>query len=198
MCRCYITELFIDVSLKKMHGAPRIRKDLIVSQGLVAKDQSIARNLARTLGEAAVKCRRDKPLAELDRAAWEVKLTYEVPERAIDLVPLRPRLERRFEAASVSSLHDELMCHLPLGVLAIKAAFAPSSFSEGFSLAKFGSLKLLLVALLPPVSSLGSLSLSALKAKKKGPPAANRGRRGDGGEHNSSPSGLELPRRRSF
>jgi len=53
-----------------------------------------------------------------------------------------------------------------LGFLAIKAAFAPSSFSEGFSLAKFGSLKLLLVALLPPVSSLGSLSLSALKAKK--------------------------------
>ena len=112
---------------------------------------------ARTLGEAAVRYRRDIPLAELDRAAWEVKLTYEVPERAIDLVPLRPRLKRRFKAASVSSLHDELMWHLMLGFLAIKAAFAPSSFSEGFSLAKFGSLKLLLVALLPPVSSLGSL-----------------------------------------
>jgi hypothetical protein len=58
------------------------------------------------------------------------------------------------------------MFHLPLGFLEIKAAFAPSSFSDGISLAKFGSLKLLLVALLPPVSSLGSLSLSALKAKK--------------------------------
>jgi hypothetical protein len=142
-----------------MHGA-------VKSQGQVAKDQSIAQSWARTLGEAAVKYRRDIPLAELDRAACEVKLAYEVPERAIDLVPLHPRLERRFEAASVSSLHDELMFHLPLGILAIKAAFAPSSFSDGISLAKFGSLKLLLVALPPPVSSLGSLSQSALEAKK--------------------------------
>ena len=105
-------------------------------------------------------------MAELDRAACEVKLAYEVPERKIDLVPLHPRLERRFEAASVSSLHDELMFHLSLGFLAIKAAFAPSSFSDGTSFAKFGSLKLLLVALPPPVSSLGSLSQSALEAKK--------------------------------
>ena len=58
------------------------------------------------------------------------------------------------------------MFHLQLGFLAIKAAFAPSSFSDEISLAKFGSLKLLLVALPPPVSSLGSLSQSALEEKK--------------------------------
>ncbi len=112
------------------------------------------------------------------------------------MVPLHPRLERRFEAASVSSLHDELMCHLPLGFLAIKIR-TELVFRRIF----VGDIRLSEIAVSGATPTRIESRLPEPKrprGKKNGPPAANRGRRGDGGEHNSSPSGLEHPRRRSF
>ena len=135
--------LFPALSPDKMKGVPQVRKDLKQKLGLVALDRALAKKWTDECEENAT-YRREVPLEQLQAEAKSIALTYELPKNIIEPVPMRARLRLNYDAVKVTFLKGELMCHLPLFLLA-----ATCASSKAWSFLRL-NLDLLLVTLLPP------------------------------------------------
>jgi hypothetical protein len=128
---------------ENMAGTPRVRsfKD---ENTYSLQDSKLAESWTSKLEEDAIKgaYRRDIPSAEIEARGREVKLTFQLnPPK--EESPMGNRLEHNYSNASAQNLENELKCHLPLSVVAMRAASL-----EDWT--QFRQIKVLLAVLLPP------------------------------------------------
>ena len=128
---------------ENMAGAPRMRsfKD---KNTYSLQDLKLAESLTSMLEEDVLKgaYRRDIPSAEIEARGSEVKSTLQLNSSKEEL-PMGNRLEQKYSNASAQNLENELKCHLPLSVVAMRAA----SLEDWL---QFRQIKILLAVLLPP------------------------------------------------
>jgi hypothetical protein len=130
---------------ENMAAAPRVRS-FKVDDTYSSKDSLLAQAWASKLEDDARKgsYRRDITCADLEAKGREVKLTYQV-DTLKQKSPMEKRLLHNYSTAMPGTLEMELRCHLPLSILAMKAA----SLDDW---PQFGHFKVLLATLLPPIA----------------------------------------------
>lgn len=151
------TKFFPMVAPEIMVNAPRVRKDLKIGDGLVAKDEALAATWAEALVKDSEGYRREVTLEELRKQAGEVVLTFNLPAEIVEQIPLRSRLDHDFKHVRQDRLHAELQCYLPLALLCMRAV------SDKGTLPTCSFMKVLTACLLPPRLPLSALSSLEMK-----------------------------------
>jgi len=147
----YFLPIFDDEEMAK---APRVRSFKTTENTYTYQDEKLVKSWASKLETDAEMggYRRDISSEELLERGREIKLTFKLVDTP-DEPPLQSRLSHRYSTASATALENELKCHLPFSLIAMRAAatntWPPRLYEEDNK--RLLELKVLLAALLPPM-----------------------------------------------
>lgn len=137
-----------------MAEAPRVRS-FLDKNNYTSGDLKLAESWTKKLEEDAVEgaYRRDVSSTELEERGLAVMLTFHLPDDSTEETRFEKSISHRYSKANAADLENELKCHLPMSLLAMKAISSPVDWPPDMQPGSLTmlSLKVLLAVLIPPV-----------------------------------------------